>query len=181
MQTDFGSDLNFLKLSRCLSMALPPTGPSNPPCWTTIPAAISVWHYLWLCKKHYSLLWWWLFKSSPSCTPGPNSPPSHPVQTLAQPRDQFGTLARFARNSLKCSDDDISNLEPPVHPVHWVHRVHPVHPSHLLTQPLAQFGTLCKKQSSLLWWWHFQFRAPFSEQQGVKTPLKFHNIIRTHS
>ena len=53
------------------------------------------------------------------------------------------------------------------------------------TNPAAgsvwHYCRLCKKQSSLLWWWHFQFRAPFSEQQGVKTPLKFHNIIRTHS
>ena len=31
----------------------------------------------------------------------------HPIQTLTQPRDQFGTIAGFARNSLPCSDDDI--------------------------------------------------------------------------
>ena len=77
----------------------------------------------WICKKHYFLLWLWLFKSSPSGTPGPIIPSSHPVQT------QFCTIAGFARNSLPCSDDDISNLEPPVHPVY---QVHPVHPSHLL-------------------------------------------------
>ena len=160
-----GSDFNFLKLSRCLSMALPLTGPSNPPCSPTIPAAVSVWNYLWLCKTlaiqetlFPPLMMTFQIQHSP------NSSSSQPFQTLTQPLDQFSTIAGFARKPFLRAeigkshaigmrmkkeetvfpDDYISNLKPPVHPVHSVH------PSHLLTQPLAQFGTLCKKQSSLL-------------------------------